>query len=432
MAVGLSTFSPRLMSYILIVGIFCLIVLTTPLGPPIAQARVKDPQHGLSYRAQLARLLPKDFLLHSRTLLPLQSPTDTAAIYVVSLARRQDRRKTMAEVANALDLNFTFVDATDFNDAAPGGGAEIVDTIMQRVGWQRWFRIDERDVDERETLPKGYDQDSSPEFVYHAFPFEWSQEVKDTEGQEEENEVPRMYAGADFWDVSVPGSAEWAAEHPMQPLPISGPLWRTQVNSAGLLNHVRKSEPLRKAAIACWHSHVVALRDMVQKGHAAALILEDDIDIEFDIEKILAPQWSHLPADWDIVYLGHCHSQEYRNNPLQSAPRFRVTHHILCTHGYAVSRKGARKILKLLRSADYAYSKPIDHGLKDLVQQHLLKSYSAYPPLVVQRKEDISDIIGNATFNWSWNDVEGELVDSSVARIRAHEQKQKVRPPMNL
>jgi GR25 family glycosyltransferase involved in LPS biosynthesis len=92
------------------------------------------------------------------------------------------------------------------------------------------------------------------------------------------------------------------------------------------------------------------------------------------------------------------------------------TFHTLCTHGYAVSLKGATKILRYLRSPDYALSKPIDHALKDLVQMHKIKSWSVFPPVVVQTKSDISDIVNGLDLAWKEKSHEA-LVDSTLDRI---------------
>jgi hypothetical protein len=34
------------------------------------------------------------------------------------------------------------------------------------------------------------------------------------------------------------------------------------------------------------------------------IVLEDDIDMEFDLEKRLRSMWPALPNNWDIVMLG--------------------------------------------------------------------------------------------------------------------------------
>ncbi|EIW77938.1 hypothetical protein CONPUDRAFT_139047 [Coniophora puteana RWD-64-598 SS2] len=371
----------------------------------------------------LASILPSDQLAHSRTLFPLSSPSDTAEIYAISLARRQDRRHVLNQIASALELDFTFIDATD-------ASLPIIDTLLERVTWQRWARIDETDISAAESIPEDFDETSSDTYVAHAFPFAWSEEALSVIALDANitGPQPALYAGADYWDMSPPDAQQWAQNHPISSPPASGPSWRTSVHSASALNNIRKEEVMRRAAVACWHSHYQAIRDIVEKDHAFGLILEDDIDIDFNIEHTLLPQLPHLPPDWDILFLGHCHSSEHHNPPLPRAPRFRQTYHALCLHGYALSRKGARRLLTLLRSADYAYSRPVDHAVKDLVQMHMMQSYSAYPPLVVQRKEDRSDIVGAVPedFAREWKAVEGDLADSTVERIRAYEEMEGV------
>lgn len=92
------------------------------------------------------------------------------------------------------------------------------------------------------------------------------------------------------------------------------------------------------------------------------------------------------------------------------------TWHPLCTHAYAVSLRGASKILRYLRSPDFAYGAPIDEALKDLIQMHRIKSWSVYPPVVIQTKKDLSEIEGASDNNANWSPREG-LVDSTLGRI---------------
>ncbi|EIW77992.1 hypothetical protein CONPUDRAFT_146067 [Coniophora puteana RWD-64-598 SS2] len=428
---ALSSLSPRMTTFLLGGFVLCLLIFSIPPGsmsdsatdwsPPNRFSSQKTSPGQASFRDKLAHVLPSDRLPHARTLLPLPSEGDTGEIYAISLARRTDRRHILSQIADALDLDFTFIDATD-------ASLPMIDVLMDRVGWQRWERVDEQPAPADEYKPADYSEDARKGMVYHAFRFEWSGEVQEALqlGANETGDMPPMYLGADYWDGLAPGAEEWARERPTKPLPEAGPTWKTSLTEASVLNNLRMTEMTRRAGIACWHSHYQAIRDMVYKDHAVGLILEDDIDIEFDIEKTLLSQWSHLPSDWDILFLGHCHSEEWRNPPILGAPRFRKTYHALCLHGYALSRKGARKLLTMLRSADYAYSRPIDHGVKDLVQMHHLVGYSAYPPLIVQRKEDTSDIVGDlpADFAKSWKAKEGDLADSTLERVRAYEKGQ--------
>src|SRR3984885_12698834 len=67
------------------------------------------------------------------------------------------------------------------------------------------------------------------------------------------------------------------------------------------------------------------------------------------------------------ILLGHCwSSDEWKSPSIPGASFIRPTRHTLCLHGYAVSLRGAHKILRYFRSPDYAYSRPVDHAMKDL------------------------------------------------------------------
>ena len=62
---------------------------------------------------------------------------------------------------------------------------------------------------------------------------------------------------------------------------------------------------LTRPKFACWYSHVSAIMQFVRSGRGpAALIMEDDIDMEVDIRARLDGLWDALPEDWDMVWLG--------------------------------------------------------------------------------------------------------------------------------
>jgi hypothetical protein len=65
---------------------------------------------------------------------------------------------------------------------------------------------------------------------------------------------------------------------------------------------------LTPARIACWYSHMSVIQtvanDKSLKDDDAVIVLEDDVDMEWDIHARLRHAWTYLPKDWDIVYLG--------------------------------------------------------------------------------------------------------------------------------
>ncbi|KAJ3746659.1 hypothetical protein DFH05DRAFT_1523261 [Lentinula detonsa] len=135
-----------------------------------------------------------------------------------------------------------------------------------------------------------------------------------------------------------------------------------------------------------------------------SIILEDDINVEKDIRYRLRRIWDVLPDDWDIVFLGHCWSNESfwqaitfpQHNDLDSSKvecsyegvcnTLHPSHSPRCTHAYATSPPGARKLLAHLEYPPFAYSRAIDQAYAWLVLTGRLKAYSVVGSVVVQVK----------------------------------------------
>jgi len=117
-----------------------------------------------------------------------------------------------------------------------------------------------------------------------------------------------------------------------------------------------------------------------------------------------------------------------------------------CTHSYVVSKSGANRIIRHLRTTanrsyysdrseahlngnaiqdkipscrdgrcggtPFAYGRALDQALVRLIQGRRLQAFSIVPSLIVQTKDSPSDIMrGNGS---SWKD---ELVDSALGRM---------------
>ncbi|KAH9850609.1 hypothetical protein C2E23DRAFT_834642 [Lenzites betulinus] len=166
---------------------------------------------------------------------------------------------------------------------------------------------------------------------------------------------------------------------------------------------------LTPAKIACWHSHLTAIRRVFASGvqlssvnnRDPVLILEDDVDMEQDISKKLRTVWGLLPSDWDIVFLGHCWSDEAHypavpgQNEARADPKQVVLHPSYapkCTHAYAINPASARRLLLHLSFPPFAYSRALDQALAWLVQSKRIKAYSVVPSVVIQHKGSGSDI----------------------------------------
>lgn len=123
---------------------------------------------------------------------------------------------------------------------------------------------------------------------------------------------------------------------------------------------------LSLSEIGCALSHKYIYQVMIDERITQALILEDDIEFNGDIEEILN-NLSLFPDNWETVLLGH-HSHRSRDSETRASvwwskqitPNYQLKRPSEIgygTYGYLINERGAKKLyLKL----DQIY-KPIDH-----------------------------------------------------------------------
>jgi GR25 family glycosyltransferase involved in LPS biosynthesis len=349
-------------------------------------------------------------------------------IYVISLPRRTDRRLQMDRLRDALHLNWTYKDASEAN-------ASVVTTILRQVRVLR-----------SQLMPQskpGGDARMRNDVIVSAF--DWPHNLEDAICSQETLQP----SGADLWtrpsshslsDLDVP--AEMADPYafnftrsPSESVQVSAvsdptPLACASGNdvSAASLPNLPLYRRLTPAKVACWYSHLQTIREIANGKDEAVLILEDDVDIERDVKWRLRALLDALPNDWDIVYLGksknpqtwttanagtigHCWSDESRVPTLRNVslrlPTGQTTLSGLhpasspkCTHAYMLSRIGARRVVAHLRHPPFAYSRAIDQALAWLIESRRLRAFSIVPPVVVQRKIAVSDVMPGLGSAW--------------------------------
>lgn len=325
----------RLLRFVLIaisVLLFCFILFfhISPAAHPTAlfrrseftlrRFRLVDDDLAV-YRALLSRIRPSDRLLRSRTppLSLRHSRTLGVAsnIFVLSLPRRLDRRTSMDALSRALDLEFVYVDGTEATDAS-------IDRVMRALRWQRRkFRakfLDSLLVD-----------------ALHDFDSTYLDELL----LQHEADSPGTLFDLDLAeDPLVPAAAHDSLSMPADgsdvPLlscatpedPFPAPLNASEIS---LLPPWRV---LSRGMVACWITHLEVIR-MIAQGptDTVAIVLEDDVDMEFDIEQRLTGVWPALPPDgWDIVMLG------MSRVPCSGRPPFRGLYHPFAGRSLIVHR----------------------------------------------------------------------------------------------
>ncbi|TFK28407.1 hypothetical protein FA15DRAFT_753526 [Coprinopsis marcescibilis] len=345
-------------------------------------------------------------------------------IYVISLATRKDRRADMEHLRRHLGLAWAYIDATPSHTPIVMSILEAVRVIRQTFGFPQPVIAPGEDHGDLNDTMDGTPVSDPQQSTKFAWPSDIDQMASST-------------APIDLW-----GEAGWPGRLvPMQATSSKvdpQPLLSATHDFSAPADNVTEHKILSPSRVGCWYSHMTLIHSIANTNvdfgrHGATLILEDDVDMERDIHKDLRYLWPFLPSDWDIVFLGHCWSNEsfyppissvYRHDSgrlvtltsTQSPPFFNISsrRHQLhpsrspkCTHAYVLSHTGARRLLLHLRHPLFAYSRAIDQAFSWLVESGRLKSFSVVPSLVVQRKVRKSDVMNGVGSAWRESLVNG-------------------------
>lgn len=154
---------------------------------------------------------------------------------------------------------------------------------------------------------------------------------------------------------------------------------------AAALNQQQYFKPLVDGEKGCYTSHVQAWRKLLNSSARAMVVLEDDVVLDNDFQKVILAI-SELEEQWDMIKLmGRPKAEKI----LQQGP-LTAEHHLIqyrrvpsFTAAYVVSRKGAQKLLKTRRP----FGRPIDIDLR-FWWENDLQIFGVSPPVV--HLDDIS------------------------------------------
>lgn len=141
-----------------------------------------------------------------------------------------------------------------------------------------------------------------------------------------------------------------------------------------------KSAKLKKALherlrFGCYMSHVTLWRRLLEADTPYLVIFEDDVVISAEFAVEVTARVQRLPDDWDLFYLNGC----FRHLGPVFDVGIRQSQGGLCTHGYLISVKGAKK---LLARAVLHSDKAIDHVLDHETIMGNMHAFHAEPTLV--------------------------------------------------
>ncbi|RKP34088.1 hypothetical protein BJ085DRAFT_30438 [Dimargaris cristalligena] len=178
------------------------------------------------------------------------------------------------------------------------------------------------------------------------------------------------------------------------------------------------SEGMGDSYLACWDSHMRVYQEVVDNpAIETALILEDDIDFDWNIEaKVARARAAIGDRPWDAFFIGHCGSSVgnllYAVDLKANLYRGDTS---ACTHGYAVSKQGARKLLKGISPPNH----PIDVMIIEMEERHEIDIYSIRPSLIrqVHFRGDRSDINSDGGFSTGGREVK-QSVEEMMYKMR--------------
>lgn len=234
------------------------------------------------------------------------SPTlSFSHIYVLSLPSRQDRRDRMEKLGRALGLRFTFVDA-----------------ISKDQGVVRWIaeRVEETRKKKRPLVAKLLDKD--PSKVGGLKPgCDWLIRGDGERGNSSFAPAPEQSPVLPPYEFPSLSEAKWDNKDWVAYLNSHGPEGLDAKEGSKFNVAERLHDPnerilqrqLSAGSVAVWYGQTGVMRKMVENGDESALVLEDDVDIEWDIARLWANVHRRLPKGkdgWQMAFLGHCWGRE--------------------------------------------------------------------------------------------------------------------------
>lgn len=155
---------------------------------------------------------------------------------------------------------------------------------------------------------------------------------------------------------------------------------------------------LPKGHIACTYKHYLILKDIVEKQHEFAVIMEDNIEFRGNVPETLSRYLKDLPPDWDCVFDSDYLNMKYNGeiNPN-------------CSVYKTGTSKGAHFIFLTLSAATKLYNNFLpfhegsDHMYNYLFKKLDMNVYWAEPPNVhkIQRESTwLDNPIPKKKFKW--------------------------------
>jgi GR25 family glycosyltransferase involved in LPS biosynthesis len=189
----------------------------------------------------------------------------------------------------------------------------------------------------------------------------------------------------------------------IDPIWVKGLNGNKDLTKEDLYQSYISSSYVPKSAIGCALSHIKVWKDFIKrdnKDEKYIMIFEDDVVLEENFIQNVIFSLINVPIDYDILYLG-CFGCDKNNvsNVYEASTLFYGKNHrkgyinsyisipeiAYALHGYILSRKGALKLLELLKGG---IDDHIDMKIHLLASTEKIDSYVTTPRLAYQTSTD--------------------------------------------
>jgi GR25 family glycosyltransferase involved in LPS biosynthesis len=146
-------------------------------------------------------------------------------------------------------------------------------------------------------------------------------------------------------------------------------------------------KPINGGQISLTLKHYKALEEIVKSEVEVAVIMEDNVEFETDIKKLVDEYLKEAPEDWDIIFEGDTHYLKYKEGEILKGKRLykktnKKTDQCLgsarCSNFYILNLECAKKLYKSF----VPFYTVCDHWSNYLFRQLKLNIYWVEPPKV--------------------------------------------------
>jgi hypothetical protein len=154
-------------------------------------------------------------------------------------------------------------------------------------------------------------------------------------------------------------------------------------------------------AWGCYRSHLRIIEQCLNEGVQSVLLLEDDALFPPDFAARVLAWLRHVPANWQMLYLGGQHLFPGQHPPLKLAPQLFQPYNVNRTHAFALQGDMLRIVYHHLLRTDWHRANHIDHHLGRLHQQRKHRIYCP-PEWLVGQASGKSNISGREPPDRFW------------------------------